>query len=107
MSESFPPQENERKKNHVKSWTEANQAQDWFLKTFFSMPRPRRDGSALTDFALKCFIFMALNSLKSRVFLWLLVLTKTLFRWRLLMKMTLNNILIKMKKSAKQLNYFS
>ena len=61
MSESFPPQENEKEKNHVKSWTEANQAQDWFLKTFFSMPRPRRDGSTLTYFWLKCFITMALQ----------------------------------------------
>ena len=50
-----------KKKNHVKSWTEANQAQDWFLKTFFSMPRPRRDGSTLTYFWLKCFITMALQ----------------------------------------------
>ena len=32
-----------------------------FLKLFFSMPRPRRDGSTLTYFWLKCFITMALQ----------------------------------------------
>ena len=68
MSESFPPQENEREKNHVKSWTEANQAQDWFLKTFFSMPRPRRDGSTLTDFWLKCFITTMTLQFKEWIF---------------------------------------
>ena len=32
-----------------------------FLKLFFSMPRPRRDGSTLTYFWLKCFITIALQ----------------------------------------------
>ena len=69
-----------------------------FLKLFFSMPRPRRDGSTLTFFWLKYFITMTLlgGFLLKYLKLWLFV-----FWWPLLIKLTLNNILIKMIKSAR------
>ena len=64
---------------------------------FFSMARPRGDGSILTFFWLKYFITMTLlgGFLLKYLKLWLFV-----FWWPLLIKLTFNNILIKMKKSA-------
>ena len=75
-----------------------------FLKLFFSMARPRGDGSTLTFFWLKYFITMTLlgGFLLKYLKLWLFVLTKTLFWWPLLIIMKLNNTLVKMKKSTIQ-----